>query len=333
VSNSSLTLLNIFNTLQLPDKKSTVLQLTAHEFLDRGSDFIAKDPEGQPAILIAVKDPITSTRSSPITLEHLVVDYGLECKLNRADGIVHHGIFTVIRCVNSDRVLQEYFIRSMIPVVQSLPSTPTYRDISRAINSLVELFRQLSMPGRKSIQGLWAELFIIASAHCPRILIEAWHSRPEDLYDFNSGTERLEVKSSAGVARLHFFSFEQLHPPNDTTLLVASLFVVEASNGKSVFDLIDNIRDRLVNEFNTAQRIDLIVSATLGNSWRRAIDLKFDCELAASSLVYYISSSIPSIRGPLPLGVSHVHFQADLSFVKPVTLHEIMDKGTLISAL
>jgi hypothetical protein len=183
VGNFSNNLLDLFNSLRPPEQQLVAVQFTAHEIPERRADFIAKDRYGQPALLIAVPSSMTSTPPPQISLEHLVVDHGLECKVKKLDGIIHQGIFSVIRCVNADRFLHEYFLRSIIPIVQKLPFLPEYRDISHAVISLVELFRQLNMPSRKSVQGLWAELFLITSARFPQVLIETWHRTPEDLYD------------------------------------------------------------------------------------------------------------------------------------------------------
>src|SRR4029078_3598315 len=99
---------------------------------------------------------------------------------------------------------------------------------SDAIATIVELFRSLQAPPRKSVQGLWSELFLIAEARHPTLLLRAWHATPGDRYDFNLGTARLEVKSVAGAVRHHHFSLAQLSPTGGTTALVASLFIERA---------------------------------------------------------------------------------------------------------
>jgi hypothetical protein len=79
--------------------------------------------------------------------------------------------------------------------------------------------------------------------------------------------------------------------------------------------------------------MDQIVSETLGVGWRHAAGMRFDIEIASSSLSYYLSTSIPCIPGPLPLGVSQVRFQADLSFSKPTVLDKSIVRGNLFEAL
>lgn len=326
--------LSLFDSLCAPTATSSgSAQFAARPLPSRPADFVAKGRDNQPALLIAVPDTSSGMRPPPITLEHLMADHGLECRVQQPDGSIHQGVFSVIQCVDADRLLQEHFLRAIVPVVQGLPLPPVYRDVSSAVNSLAELFRQMSLPGRKSIQGLWAELFLITSANRPNVLVKAWHSTPGDRYDFNSGTERIEVKSASGRARTHHFSFEQLHPPDNTRVHIASIFIEEAGNGQSIFDLVDTIRHQTHNDVRIAERIDQIVGATLGANWRQAADMRFDYELAATSLCFFDSASIPTVPEPLPAGVSDVRFQADLSLGTKANLGEITDKGILFSAL
>jgi len=165
------------------------------------------------------------------------------------------------------------------------------------------------------------------------VLIEAWHNTPEDIFDFSAGKERIEVKSSSGVLRCHHFSYEQLHPHGDTSVLIASLFVNKISKGCNIFSLLDKIQERLGDESLLIQRVNQIVSATIGSGWRQAVDMNFDTEIAASSLAYYNHSSIPSVQSPLPQGITKVHFQADLSLCKPINILRIHDRGALFNAL
>ena len=56
----------------------------------------------------------------------------------------------------------------------------------------------------------------------------------EDLYDFNEGNHRIEVKSAQGELRRHHFSLAQLLPPAGTTLAIVSVLVNRAGGGTSI---------------------------------------------------------------------------------------------------
>lgn len=72
------------------------------------------------------------------------------------------------------------------------------------MNQLIELFRAIAKPARKSLQGLWAELFLISRAHQPAILVNAWHTVVEDRYGFAVDNQRIEVKGFSGQIRQHY---------------------------------------------------------------------------------------------------------------------------------
>ena len=129
----------------------------------------------------------------------------------------------MIRCASTDRALHLYFLRVADAVLATFGEQPTGREVTQAIDHLVELFHAVEQPARKSLQGLWAEVFLIARAADPAALVEAWHGVSTDRYDFMVGSQRIEVKSTAGSTREHHFSLEQLHPPEGTEVLIASL--------------------------------------------------------------------------------------------------------------
>lgn len=274
---------------------------------------LARDVQGSPLILIAVPRGRARTRPVPIKLEHLSVQHDMECRISGTDGVVEEGLFTVIACQGEDPALHTYFLRVLESVVMLLGPIPSRSDITRAVFSLAELFRAMTASPTKSIQGLWAELFVIARAADASVLVEAWHTTPEDRYDFNRSNQRVEVKSGAGRMRIHHFSLEQLHPPTGTTALIASLFVEKAGAGTSLAELLDQVRHRIGNNLDLLMQVDKIVGMTLGSSWRHAMDARFDYELARHSLAFYDTAAVPSISPLVPPEVSNVHFTADLS--------------------
>ena len=53
--------------------------------------------------------------------------------------------------------------------------------------------------------------------------------------------QRIEVKSVLGRNRQHYFSLEQLHPPEGVRALVASVFIERSQAGVSITDLTEEI--------------------------------------------------------------------------------------------
>lgn len=57
-----------------------------------------------------------------------------------------------------------------------------------------------------------------------------------DVYDFNDGIDKIEVKSTSKSHRIHKFSYDQLSPTENTNLIISSIFVIQSGIGKNIFD-------------------------------------------------------------------------------------------------
>ena len=157
---------------------------------------LGKNPVGAPALLIQ-SSPDRRSNTSPIRLQHLYVVHDVDCVVHGERG-TKSGKFSVISCVEADRTIEIHFlhvIEALLPVLGEHPNT---RSINQAIDQLVELFRALRRSPIKTTQGLWAELFLLSESRDPTKLVDAWHTVPEDLYDFNDSDHRIEVKSTRG---------------------------------------------------------------------------------------------------------------------------------------
>jgi Putative PD-(D/E)XK family member, (DUF4420) len=328
-----LDLVTLFNSLQSPDDTAgQAVRFSAQSILGYEKHRLAKDTDNTPSLLISVTDGLEAKRPIPIKLEHLIVQYDVDCRISQSDGSIEEGQFTIVRCIGADKALHIYFLHCIGAILVSLGTMPSRLDIAYAIKNLTTLFRSMTEKPRKSIQGLWAELFLIARAHDVATMVAAWHITPEDRYDFNSGNQRIEVKSTASRRRHHFFSLEQLNPPSDTTLFIASLFMEYAGAGASVMELAEQVRERISGDPELLLHMDQIISSTLGENWRDALEARFDLELAEDSLAFFEVSTIPTVDRNLPSGVSDVKFRSDLTNCLPTPVQNFQALGGLFQA-
>jgi hypothetical protein len=298
-----------------------------------GPHRLGKDAQGAAALLLVTGDAGPSARSVPLELEHLLIQHVVPCLIWKEDGKTEESTFTLIRCRESDRVLTGYFlgvVDSLVPLLGSDPSPARVREV---VSHLVELFRALQTPSRKTVQGLWAELFVIAQASSPMELVRAWHRAPEESVDFSASAQRLEVKSAVGPERRHYFSLEQLAPPVGTRVLVASLLVHRAGGGVSVSELSSEVRTRLKGDLDLMLKVDQVVADSLGQEWRLGLEESFDVDRAAESIAFYRGGAIPSVESRLPAEVSDVRFRADLSRLAPANLGDLQRDGGIFRAV
>lgn len=180
-------------------------------------------------------------------------------------------------------------------------------------------------PPRKTVQGIWAELFLIHQSKCPEKLVSAWHSIPEEKYDFSSKKVRIEVKSSSMRNRTHHFSHEQLVPPTQCDLYIASVYVEMLSGGKSLEDLLNDILVRLQDNQDLKEKLNLITYSTLGESVDKISNIYYDYELAKDSLRFYNSKDIPKI-GSIPNNIFEIKYKCQLDYLNHsnISLEELI---------
>ena len=118
----------------------------------------------------------------------------------------------------------------------------------------------------------------------------------EKKFDFDSGSEKIEVKSSSNFERIHTFSSEQLNPEVGSQVLIASVSVKKNYTGQSILQLMDSITNRIQNELELVNKLNTIVSRTLGNLIEESLEVKFDYQIAKDSIRYFRHQDIIKIE-------------------------------------
>jgi len=288
---------------------------------------IARNTEGGPAFLVRVESIGGSNISPSIDLENIRILVNIDCKVTYPAGHQENGRFVIVNCISQDSLIHEYFIGVVSSVITQIGRKPSADDVLKAIKYVKELFAALLEPPKKSVQGLWAELLLLSIVAKPREMIAGWHCDPSDRYDFASGADRLEVKSSGTSMRRHYFSFEQLNPPGESRVVIASVSVQKSGGGKSVGDLVATISERLGGDLGLISDLNVTVAKTLGRAVRNANDSRFDEQLAKESLRYYNAEDIPCIGRTIPAEISEIKFAADISGVGSVSKRRLVEMG------
>jgi hypothetical protein len=273
--------------------------------------------DGLPLFFIKCDDAV-STKSLDYNLEFISVQFNLECQLLSNKKQVEKGFYTVISLKTDSVDLQEYFLDIVYLILKKLPANPKLRQLKIEVEKLINLFSEFSKPPQKTVQGLWAELLVIEQSNNPDYLIQSWHIAATDKFDFNNGTDKIEVKSTSKSKRVHSFSMEQLNPNKSSNLIIASVFAVETGIGKSVFDILKLIEKKLTNK-QLLFRIKEVLAQTLGKDFEKTFEIFFDYQLAVDTIAFYDYNSIPKIQlSHIPSELSNVKFDSDLSNIKSI---------------
>lgn len=271
--------------------------------------------------------------SIDINLDLISIMFDRSCKIYEDDNLSEN-TYTVIKLGSDNWDIQQYFINVMCLVLQQLPGVPSSKSLHKEIDKVIDLFKSLATAPKKTIQGLWAELLIIEQSHNPDLLIRAWHASPEDKFDFNNGKDKVEVKSTAKNQRIHAFSIEQLTPNIGSSLVIASVIVIQTGIGKSVLDLRDMITEQ-THGIDTQLKLNELILKTLGFDFEKTVDIYFDYQTAIDSLQYFNSRSITTIdKSLVPVNITNVRFDVDLTNIEPINAEdEFVINSELISQL
>lgn len=279
----------------------------------------------QPMFFIRCNDN-TKAKYLDTNLEFISILYNRQCQLINKNGKIQEDVYTIISLKSDSDYLQEYFLKIVFVLLKNISEKPLLKDLKIEIEKLINLFTKFSKPALKTIQGLWAELLIIEQSKDPDYLILSWHNSTSDKYDFNDGTDKVEVKSTVKNRRVHNFSLEQLTPNSSSKLMVASVFTIETGTGTNIFDLVSKIETKIKNE-DLIFRLNEIVVLTLGKDFEKSVDVFFDYQFAVDSIQYYNSVDVPSIcKNQIPLNIMNVRFDCDLTNVKTVSRINIKSK-------
>lgn len=326
-----MSLLDAFLELDIPQTENqklfNAIALNEFSFAKIGVNHI-----GYPVILISSKVDQTHISQKNIKLKYIELTHNLECKVSE-NGKTKIDNYSVIILNSNEETLQNYFLGIVTSLLNSISNNPTQKEIFEKFKNFIEIFRSLTEAPTKTIQGLWAEVLMIEQSQNPSTLINYWHVVPEEKFDFNADFEKIEVKSNSNLERVHFFTAEQLNPPKDSQIIIASIFTKQVSNGLNILNLMDKIDNRITDN-ELKEKVYQIVSKTLGNTFEQTRKIKYDYDLAKKSIRFYRHQEVSKVdRINIPDSVSEVKFKSDLTYIKPVDITQLVIRGPLFESI
>jgi hypothetical protein len=290
---------------------------------------IGVSKEGLPLFFIATKDTIDNAMD--INLKLIQVAFQKNCELVSKKGDKSVGIYTIVTLKSDSEGIVKYFVNTVYYLINQLDLTPSFAQIKAELNNLVNLFRSLSKPAKKTIQGLWTELLFIDQSNDIEYIIKSWHQGENDRYDFNDGINKVEIKSTSKNDRIHRFSLLQLQEIKDTSVIIGSTFTVETGKGISVNDLIESIKGK-ITDHSLMLKIHNTVANTMRDDFDHIFDIYFDYSLALNSILYFDVRSIPKIHSEdVPNQITNVKYDCNLSKLDAIDQNKITSQ--LLKAL
>lgn len=289
---------------------------------------IGRSIRGLPAVLVEVESGQGSERPLTVGLENLRIEHNVRCQITCLKNKSTVARYSIIQCLTTDEEVQACFLRTIAGTIAGFGGRVEARDLTELVNRLVALFRLVRRPRMQTIQGLWAELFLILSASDSSRMIDAWHSDPVERFDFSQRDQRIEVKSNSSRSRDHVFSFEQVYPPSGASVLIASIHVEKQVNGATLGELWNRVSDA-ARDADGRMKVERVCIESLGEDLAIGRASAFDSAVAADSLEFYSVNDIPRPPRAMPSGVSQVQFRSDLSLTEPVAVEDIHTAANL----
>lgn len=322
---------DLFKIFQGLKEQSSGIEDTilVHGIPNRLDHKIGVSKEGLPLFFIATKD--TSKNAIDINLKLIQVAFQKNCKLISKEGDKSDGIYTIVSLKTDSEDIGKYFVNTLHNLINQLELNPSFVQIKTELNNLINLFRSLSKPAKKTIQGLWTELLFINQSNDIEYVIKSWHQGKNDRYDFNDGIDKVEIKSTSKSDRIHRFSLSQLQEIKDTVIIIGSTFTVEIGKGISANELIETISEK-VSDPSLILKIYNVVAETMGDNFQHIFDIYFDYNYALNSILYFNIRDIPKISSEaLPSQITNVKFDCNLSNIDSINKKHITSQ--LLKAL
>ena len=283
--------------------------------------YVGRSSAGQPSLLLGSPP---GAFHAPVRLALLEARFGNLHRIHPVDGEKREELLSVITLTSHDAQAQAYFLHVCETILRIIGPNPSLHIIVQVVHRLIELFRRLSRPAARSLNGLLGELFLIAASRDVRASVAAWRSTEIDRFDFSTGNVRLDVKASGERLRVHHLSSQQCQPPPGTVGLLASLFIEGSGGGQSLRELVATIEAALSGDDDLILKVQETIAETLGESLPTAMGARFDDRLALASLRFYDLATVPAIRDGVPPEVSQVHFRSDLSRTEPLSENDVL---------
>ena len=299
----------LFNKLTAPDSnnkdeyKSSKIPNTNH--------IIGKNFEGLPSILIKTKDQesiVSNYKGANILLR-----FNENCKIHEDKT---SSMFTILSCRSDDELTIKMFLDICETTIPQLNNEPSAEEIKKITNVIIELFREIS-DKKRSIIGLWGELFLISSSSNKEKTLQAWHENPTDKYDFFDDNQALEVKCTSKTDRIHKFQHDQLLSEIKDHY-IASIMVSENPNdGLSVLDLYEDIKKNKL-PVNLINKLKKNFYRVVGSNPKEDLnEFKFDIDYSKKNLMYYKLKDINTLVNNDD-SVTDISYNVDLSRKKNV---------------
>lgn len=246
------------------------------------------------------------------------------CRVSIEESLEQLPLVSTLRC-SIDRTNLEK-LRALAAIIKGISELQEdYGRSGKAIHEMKDFFANnfSSDVSESTIVGLIGELLVIAKSHDRNKFAGLWHSSSDASFDFSSGNNRLEVKTTRSLNRIHQFSSNQISDSLKARVHIASVSLQVVEKGTSIQELVDLItRDLDIN-----MRIKFLecVVETLGVLPEIVSGVEIDLDASLQSIWLISAEAIPTPKSQD--GVLSMEWRASVSegLKSEISLNEVFD--------
>lgn len=298
---------NIFKSLKTPIGKEK--DLYKAEVIEDSSHRIAINQKNQLTLLIKTIDTLLI---EPRSFTNLEIRHSVECSIEKDTNSKEKETFTIIVFKNKDNDLIKRFLELITLMLNNFKNEISTDDIEKFVEELIEIFKPEEKISKTTLIGLIGELIIIYISDNKDELINAWHTRNSENFDFYKENVALEIKSTLKNTRIHTFKINQLYNPK-ITIFIGSILIKEKINGINIDEICGYIKSSIKDKDIEKKFITKLYKVIKTSSVN---DFEIDLNYSKNNFLIYDAEYIPKITDA-PLGVTEVKFNSDLTSINP----------------
>ncbi|WP_415312892.1 PD-(D/E)XK motif protein [Candidatus Pelagibacter sp. Uisw_106] len=307
-----MSLLKIYKKLKKPENTNKN-SFNTENLKKSNNHYIGINGLGHIAILFCT----TSPKGKEENIQNLQLHHGMQATI-KFNGKESKKKFSILRCTSKEERLREIFLSSLNNIIENIAETISEKEIYEKTKSLIELYKQISKSKNYDLIGFWGELFIIKILNSKELLIEAFHPKINDTFDFFLENKALEIKSTTSNDRKHIFSFDQLNSKNNI-IIIGSVMLRKSRTGISLLDLKNDILKDIGKKY-LKEKLQEIYDIYTGSKTQKELnDIKYNFKYSKDNLKFFDSTKVPRIKETPMYGVKNIKFVSDLNSAESIS--------------
>lgn len=210
-------------------------------------------------------------------------------------------------------------------VFNSIKSPIDDEHLDILVNTIDEYFHITPESEKEMLQiGVYGELLTVKSLYDYGFIeiVDKYHQNFFSKHDVEVSKDvRLEIKTSGNEKRIHNFKHNQIQR-DDVDVYVASSIIEKSSEGKSLYELTEEIKT-IYTDPNARFELEKLMKRCGVSEDKQGIKVSY--QKALNDLKYYQAIDLPRIKDEIPAGITNVQYDVDCATAKEFNIKDLIN--------